>query len=480
MSTKVKAPKSSFKTELNKNVADINKAVQEISGAPAPEVAKPKKAKNASGVSVISTPRVKKHLTEAVNGTVKGQLEPYKKIVHGYELLKKQKEDNKKTVKNVDGTEETVELTPEEVQMLDRSIAKAYEHVPEAKLKINALTSSMLRLSNDMPYVISVLLDLLTQQLARFAMGSVLSDNMKIIKVEHLFRDGVEELQLFPLVSNLKSFKTKYTAYKNSKVAASLDAKEHELTNKYEKELKKLRATLAKLQNTKEKPAATEEEKPAPAAAEEKPAPAAVEDKPAEESTQENESKTKFNHYIRAIMGDLIASDAKYTGLRISNDISNYINDLLIELITRIGNAAELTANDMHIHTITEDVVMSVLMKWLIDGHQKVESLSLKPGVEVDEKSPQYAAEVAKKEAAKKEGKTYKIVIEGLPTTDVFTAVLEKTYPTSYYGTLKATVDKKLNAYRAALEAAEVSKAERKAAEANKTSAESSKPVESN
>jgi len=323
---------------------------------------------------------------------------------------------------------EVLPLTEEERTQAQETVNRLSADVAELRLKLTALSRERTRFSNSSHFALSIICDELIQQLVTYTMDRVLLVKKKIIQVSHLHEAGVEKLSLFPLVKTLPTFvamsaqlaKVSADAADAVFLKSTLDQAEKDFKKKYDvKSQKKKKTEEAVVESVAD----------------------------AEESEEDlSDSKTSFKFCVHKICKDLVKKDAQYKSVRVSTEIRAYLSSLLIELIHRLSGLVLLTTNSMKNKTVSDVAILRTVESLLVDGHSAQETIEYK---EAEMPNPEsLKAEVAKTEAEKAAGRSYKFDASKLPTVKGLVAVRTVQYPTSGFAALGNTVLEKLALYK--------------------------------
>ena len=394
----------------------------------------------------IACARVRSHLDSFnVNKIVNAEVQKYKVVINEcatienaltkgkiVEIVAKMVDDKK--------VSEKIErdITEDERTRYQQRYAELKPQIEDCKTKIDALSHTRTRFSNESAVTLSIICEELIQQLLIFAIKRAIDNKRKIIMIPHLHSPGIEELPLYPLISPLPSF---------VKTAAELrdEAAKAELAKTIERALAQAEKDFKKKHNIPSRKKGEEEAKAeAPAAV---PAPDTSSDESADDDADDDaeDKKTSFKHYIGNVYRAL-KTKPEYSKMRMKDNLRMYLNDLLTELVHRIADLALITINNMHIKTINDVAIMATVKFILIDGHTAQHSLEFAVEQQVD--SAALKEERAKEEAAKKTGGSYTIDVSKIPTNSVLVARHGITYPTSGYATLEQQVAPQLEKYR--------------------------------
>jgi hypothetical protein len=389
---------------------------------------------------------------EAVSAELHQLLAPYEEASN---LLKAGARVTKEEVTKEDGTKETVEkstpLTDDEKAQFGERMKQLENLASVYEAKLTALSRERVRFSNEAAVALAIILDRLVQQLISHSMVKVLAVEKKIVQIEHMHKEGIETLSLFPLIKTLPSFTAtakKLADEEQSTKLEKLIAKECEKAVKEFKQKNKDALAAAKKKKAaaaQQAPAAPQPvAQPAPQPAAAQPVAEVAADTESDDETEDPEGKVSFKFYVQSVCKRVIKSNEKYKSVRISTDIRNYLSDLLIELIHRLAPLILHTTELMKIKTVNGAAILGAVKGLLIDGHSPVETITF-----TEEKVPDtnaQRAEAARKEEAKKSGQEYKA--EPIPLVDGFVAKRSVAYSTSGYADLVDEVEKKITIFR--------------------------------
>lgn len=410
-----------------------------VEAAPAPAATEVTPAKPV--VVAISAARVRAHLDKMnLNKQLSALLAEVKAPLAEFEAAQV-------TLKKEDAT-------ADEKATAQATVDRLAPLVPSLEAKNAALSRERIRFSSDAAVQLSIVLDELVQQLTEHTIKCAIENKKKIIQTEHLHKDGIESLPLYPLICSLPSFQKTRAALaqsaRDAAVAAATQAAAEDKASalaKAEREWKKkYHVTTPKVVKTAPAaaaaPAAEDAAAPTPAAEE-----AAVVPVPKEKKVKAAEDKTSFRFYVGQVCKEMVKRHPEYEKVRISTEIRDYLSNLLVELIQRLAPLVYLTAQNMKIKTINESAVFSTLETILIDGHAAVETIVLKEA-QINDTSA-HKAELAKREEAKKAGTPYTATpLDKLPKITGLVAERTITYPTSGYAALHKRVLEKFALYK--------------------------------
>lgn len=248
---------------------------------------------------------------------------------------------------------------------------KAGGESPDTIERIAELNRGRIRFSNEASVTLATVCDDIVKQLTTFAMDHALSTDKKIIKVEHLHRDGVKQLQYYPLVFSLPTFAemTKQLAEKElcCKIEAAVALAEKELKKKYGVSNKSPKKDIpadtdAADTNTTEVvvPKDTVPKGTVPKDA------VSTDDMPAEAVDAGDDSPFKF--YVGLLCKKIIKDEPKYKSIRVSTELKEYLSALLVEFIQRMAPLIQLITTCMKNKTINDMSVRHTVDFLLLDA----------------------------------------------------------------------------------------------------------------
>jgi hypothetical protein len=409
-----------------------------------------KRAHPAGGIGVyISAARCRRHIDSfGLNEALDSHILAYKAQLAALASAEKQLETGeiactvekevqvvkgKETVTKLKSVESTRPITPAE-RAVAQAIVDKRDAVNALIPRVIALSRERTRFSNESSVVLSIICNEIISQCADHTMNRALAAKKKIIQVAHLHADGVEKLPLYPLISTLPTFRE--TAERLSKAASD----------------KKIADDLAAARSQAEKDFRKKHNVKVPkrkkvAVADTTDGPAAEAAEPEIASEEVVDSKTSFKFYVHLVCKELVRQNEAYKTIRVSTEIRSYLSDMLVEFIERIAPLVQLVADTMNIKTVNDVAIMHTIESLLVDGHTPVEDIMLEDAMVLDPAIVK--AEVAKRDAAKAAGESYKIDFAAIPKIPGFAAVRTVTYPTSGYASLRELVAQKLALYKA-------------------------------
>jgi hypothetical protein len=426
----------------------------------AAKVAEPVEPKRAAKVPevLVSAARVRTHIDRnglnknicAETAVQKALLDP--KYVAAKTALSSGKVSEQVEVKAaepekiVDGV--TVNAKPAEYETKSRDITDAERAAFEATVaagagvakpveqKLAALSSQRFRISQNTPLVLSIVAERMVSELMHHTMKYATENKRKIISVAHLHESDPSKLSLYPLYANVPSFREEATRVAKE-AAEELAASTRKQT---ERDVKKQYGLSIRAKKTEA--ALAEEAKKA----EEAKLVAAAEAEVDDES--EADSGTSFRFYVGQVCKQLINANDSFKSVRVSKEIRSHVSDVITDVLVRFSTLLLQVTECLKNKTISESSVMHTLEILLTDGHERVETLELKPIMVPEPK----ALEV--EEAKVKANKDYKFKPEDLPQVSSWAAVRTVSYPTSGYNALAAELKEKLEAHAKAAEKA--------------------------
>lgn len=260
----------------------------------------------------------------------------------------------------------------------------------------DAISKTKIRFTDSSIIALATTLQMAISQFAEHAMRTTLDASKKIMYPDHCVSPGLENCSLYPLFSNLPSFKL-IVDRQTRKEQWELAYKEHKAkvakakkAAKPKKVAKKVGATA-----TKEKAPVDEfhtfeqsevEEGHAFAQEHEDSKGAkkvtylwrgiddlAEEPEEGEEEAEDSTRKFGFNFYIGQVCKNLKdlnkAEDEDYGEVRVSTNIKRFFSNLLVELIHRIAPQIRLLMSYKDAKTVSYEMIITVLKIILIDSY---------------------------------------------------------------------------------------------------------------
>lgn len=422
-------------------------APTEPTAAPAPT-----KANNKSiGINFPSA-RTRRHLEKLnINSALEQKIAELKVDTLAFKVATEVSKTKTVSVDNhveTDGKKKLVHesrpATEQELADAAKTIERLSPVIADLEAKVTALTHEKTRFSNEAPVSLSIVCEEMTSVILHHGMDQMLKNKKKIIQVGHLHEAGVDSLPLSALFTSLPSFQKNAEKLEKSSLDAAAKEHDEELVSRVEREFKKKFAVKSKAKKSELADSILAAPLESTVAKTEDSAQGTTEP----EEDDSHDAKTSFKHYIQQIFKSLQETKPEYKDLRISNNVKEYLSDLVVELIQRLSGLLVLVASSMKNKTINENTVMRTIEYLMTDGHAPVKSIEYKEGQFPD---PEFVkAENAKREEAKKNGTTYQKVTNGsVPMIKGLVAVQIVSYPTSGFDTLNARVQEKLKQYAA-------------------------------
>jgi histone H3/H4 len=374
----------------------------------------------------IASARVRRGLdNEGLNASINKELAPHKAVEHRFaELTACIKEGCIVTMTRPDDAAEgehkpvvksSRPLTPEEVTKFTAELATLEPQLPNARKMITALSHEKTRFANQVAPTLAAVCEKIVTELLENSISVIHSSGVKIINVKHLFASNAN-LPLKQLYQDLPLYKSRKEFFE-----AEARAKE------YKKELEASIAA-AKKDWCKEKNISPDAKRKVDNAVK---APKAAPAK-AKETAANTESKLTFKVYIGHIIDDLKKEEGNKT-VRFSDEVRNFLSDLLIEFIARIATIVHLYIESKKNKTVNAPITMRAVQVLLVNGHSPRETISYKEEMRTDE-------------STKKAGMSAEDVAK-LPKTLQLVVEKKKDYPTSGYNELRSYVLDKLREY---------------------------------
>jgi hypothetical protein len=212
------------------------------------------------------------------------------------------------------------------------------------------LSKRLVRMSNETPIAVAVVMDLLVTELIRHGMLQATARERKIVDVAHLHEGEPAFLLLHPLYDRLPV----YAAYSPDHEEAL--RKERAAQNKAAKEAREAKKAAAEKRGAKA---------PAPKAARAgRPAP----DDDADEEGHAEHTKTTFFTYVENAL-QAVRKDGAYHSMRVSNRVREYLSTLIAEGIARFARLAKILVQDvMEVRTMNADHVKAIVRLLMVDG----------------------------------------------------------------------------------------------------------------
>jgi hypothetical protein len=416
---------------------------KEVVVAPEPE----KKEKTLPVHTVMSQSRVRKHLDKLnVNQSITNEIKAlnatvakYKKALHI--TSGKAQFANKINTNNGPPSEEEIE----EAKLL---LSKMTNAEKTALDKITALTSEKIRFSKETSVVLSVIMDKLVLDLVTFAEQRVSAQEGRLITPDVLHDPLVEQLPLFPLISQLPSYikREKKVVQKRIEdaVYAALKAKQDVCNKAHKSSAAKVRAALKSLNDpdlSKKVISALDEVRDSVRVKEQQKAEKVKsEDVPASDS---EDNAATFDFYVNLICKSVVSKKPQtettpetpaVPSIRVSTEFRKYVSDLLVEFISRTAQILCVQIDSMNLKTVSESAVLGTVKLMLAEARKNESSVKV-----VKKKVPQkeaHEAEKKKKAEAKKQGEEYEYDVNKLPQVDALEAVKTTDYSKCGYDEL--------------------------------------------
>lgn len=319
------------------------------------------------------------------------------------------------------------ELTPEERTERQTLVAALQPQLSDIKAQINALSATRTRFSNEATAVLSVVCGEIVTSLLQHAMVKTDASNKKIVHVEQLFSEGLEQLPLYPLVKTLPLFKLTQARLSASRQAAEtahlLKVKLQQALSNFKKEC----GVSSKRVKTSTEPGDAAPQAVTPA----------QEPVVQDEEDENDPSRVGFSHYVNNIFRYLTQTNPAMAKIRISTDIKTFLSELLIQFIQRVMSLVLIMIVCMKNKTVSAEAVKKTIEMLLTDGHAHTETIELAKGQVLSHELVREAKAAAKADPSVPydESKCY---VEG------YKASRRITFPTSAYVGLSTLIEARL------------------------------------
>jgi hypothetical protein len=358
------APKTAAKVKVKK--AKAVEAAPAVA-APAPVAAAPERKLELNYILPARVKTVMDDLTvnaavDAEIAKVKGPLDEYNRAKEALESG--QTKDHREVEKVVDGEKKMVKesfdraITAAEKTEFTATIAKHKDHVASYENDYKALKQLSLRIGSHAADAVANVCDYTLREILGVVFAHTIEKGRKQVGKAHMYESDLSGLHTYPLFSRLPLYLAERKQHDDAARTAAQQALTEGAVKQFAREHK-----LTRVLHAADKAAAAAE--PAAAAAEE----------PAAEP--EDKKAQRFAHYIRTLSKDLVAVKFPDNKCCLLSETINHLDDLVVELIVRICRGLLITIADSGNKTITSSMVLSVVKRWMIDGHSPVEAVSL-------------------------------------------------------------------------------------------------------
>lgn len=327
--------------------------------------------------------------------------------------------DGKKERKTRDATDEEL---AEAKKVVDGT---AQSTIAAKQIEIKVYNHERVRFgTNGIPHLAAactaITVELVTQAIKK-ALAS--EKKRKLLKPAHVNSEDAELMACYPLVSRLPSWRAQDVVVKKKREAELIAAVEDRVRKQVTAEIKAAN-TLA----PKEGKAAPKDAKVAKEVVEEVPA--------------EDDGKHPFAHYIFFIIRNIALSNVnpEWHTVRVSVELRNYLSDLIVEFIQRVGSQVYRSNKYADNKTVDIDTIDHVIESFLTDGHERHEELKLT----FEQQPDQVELKKARDEAKTKGAKVVKNDVRHV-TTMVARRVV--TYPTSSLEAFRAMMKRHTQAH---------------------------------
>jgi hypothetical protein len=193
------------------------------------------------------------------------------------------------------------------------------DEIKNNKKLIADLSKENVRISSQAPIAVAVAMDFMVDELLRFGIEQAINNKYKIVEMFHLNSGDISELVTYPLFNETNIFK---------KIHA-MDEKE-------------LKGDNIVFQN---------------------------------ECADESRTKTKFITYIEGSIKS-IKKEEKYSTIRISNKLREYISAIITETIKRITKLSQFIVQTVtKVRTMNADHIKSTVALLMIDGQKQTNEI---------------------------------------------------------------------------------------------------------
>lgn len=337
----------------------------------------------------FSSARIKRILdSQFVNGLTDSRSRELRNRISKYEEAEKYVKEGKepklddkgKLVLGDDKKPVIVDLTEARKKELENYLKSELHSYSKDKASMTALAGAKIRFSNTVPFLLATLFEQITEELLKFSMENCIEAEKKTLKIDYIHHTGVENLNCYPLLKDLPS-------WKNPPADPTFARRREPKVENAEKEQKEDA-------NKKKDKAANKKKSKVP------------KDKPKEEPEIKNDT-TSLSHYVSILFKDLThppvlddqgnyvmettqtkkgktkteimrKEDEKFSKIKGSKHVKNYINDLLFEFMGRFVPLVREQIETLRVKTINDKIVVDMLKLMLICGCRYTEDLSFK------------------------------------------------------------------------------------------------------
>lgn len=306
----------------------------------------------------IPSARVRTIFSNVINSNVnkridalKPKYKEYKKIREALDSGKEKKLDSEgKVIMSEDGKEpQFVDLSKERREELQKQLDANKNEFQNVEREYKALTEARTRFSDNVSDTLAIIIEETLKNLLLSAMDKCVENNDSMIHMEYLHHEDIKNLNVYPLIQNLKSWQNPPAVEKQSGKKAKKE--ENETDNSAEHRsfvnyIEKMTTELAR-----------------PAIKDPK-GNVKYEVKIVHPKKEGEEAKDKK---IKCVMKD---KSGKYSKVRCEGPIKSYLNVLMLELIERLSPLVHQQLMTKKIKTINKSVILDVVKFILLDGKE--------------------------------------------------------------------------------------------------------------
>lgn len=310
-----------------------------------------------SATKFIPSARVRTILSNFINSEINKQIDLLKPTYKEYKKIKDPLDANAEKELDKEGNPvlddkkqpKMIELTKERREELQKQLDANKNNFQQVERKYKALTEARTRFSDNVSDTLAVVIEETLKNLILSAMDKCVENGDSMIHMEYLHHEDIKNLNVYPLIKNLKSWQNPPTIEKHSgkKVKKEDNDDENSDDNRsFVNYIEKMTTELAR-------PAVRDDE-----------GNIVYEMKTVQSKKEGEEAKDK---QIKCVVKN---KSGKYSKVRCEGPIKNYLNTLMLELIERLSPLIHQQLTTKKIKTINKSVILDVVKFILLDGKE--------------------------------------------------------------------------------------------------------------
>ncbi len=233
------------------------------------------------------------------------------------------------------------------------------------KKRIAELSKNLVRLSAECPIATAAIMDVMVKEIVRHGMDQTIASETKLVEVKDLHEGAPTAILYYPLFNKCPTWADYSEEHEDDLRAQRMAA------NKAAKE-------------AREQKKAAEEKKAGAKAAPQKAAPhkanhaePAAKDEDEEDSHAEH-SKTTFVTYVENALKFIKKENPKYSAMRVSNRVREYLSNIIQETLKRISVLArQLVTTVAEVRTMNAGHIMAAVNLLMIDEGRSEEQIKV-------------------------------------------------------------------------------------------------------